>query len=86
MNLFIDTNVLLDFFRMSSGDLEEIRKIARLSANKKITLLISEFVIDEFSRNRESVIAQSVSQFKKSKLELHRPNIIRSHPESIELE
>jgi predicted nucleic acid-binding protein len=86
MNLFIDTNILLDFYRMSSGDLEEIRKIARLSANKKVTLLISDFVIDEFSRNREGVIAQSVSQFQKSKLELHRPNIIRSHPESIELE
>ena len=57
MNLFIDTNILLDFYRMSSGDLEEIRKIARLSANKKIRLLISDFVIDEFNRNREGVIA-----------------------------
>jgi predicted nucleic acid-binding protein len=86
MNLFIDTNILLDFYRMSSGDLEEIRKIARLSANKKIRLLISDFVIDEFNRNREGVIAQSISQFKKSKIELHRPNIIRSHSESVELE
>lgn len=86
MNVFIDTNVLLDFFRMSSGDLEEIRKIARLSANNKITLLVSDFVIDEFTRNREGVIAQSISQFNKSKLELHRPNIVRAHPESLELE
>jgi predicted nucleic acid-binding protein len=86
MNVFVDTNVLLDFFRMSSGDLEEIRKIARLSANKKITLLINDFVKDEFARNREGVIAQSISQFNKSKLELHRPNIIRGHPESLELE
>lgn len=86
MNLFIDTNVLLDFFRMSSGDLEEIRKVVRLSVNSKITLLVSDFVMDEFNRNREGVIAQSISQFQKNKLELHRPNIIRAHPESLQLE
>ena len=79
MNVFIDTNVLLDFFRMSSGDLEEIRKVAHLSANNKITLFVSDFVRDEFNRNREGVIAQSISQFKKSRLELHRPNIVRAH-------
>lgn len=86
MNVFIDTNVLLDFFRMSSGDLEEIRKVARLSANNRITLLINDFILDEFTRNREGVIAKSISEFNKSKIELHRPNIIRGHAESLELE
>ncbi len=86
MNVFIDTNVLLDFFRMSSGDLEELRKIARLSATDRVKLLISDVVKDEFARNREGVISLSVSQFKKSKLELHRPNIVRVHPESLELQ
>lgn len=86
MNVFIDTNVLLDFFRMSSGDLEELRKIARLENNGNITLLVSDAVQDEFYRNRETVIADSLRQFEKSKFELHRPNIIRPHAESIELE
>lgn len=86
MNVFIDTNVLLDFFRMSSGDLDELRKLARLAATDAITLLVSSAVKDEFSRNREKVIADSLDQFRKSTFELHRPNIIRSHPESVELE
>lgn len=86
MNVFIDTNVLLDFFRMSSGDLEEIRKIAGLARAGGLTFLFTDIVQDEFDRNREGVIAQSLSQFNKSTLELHRPNIVRAHPESLELE
>jgi predicted nucleic acid-binding protein len=86
MNVFIDTNVLLDFFRMSSGDLEELRKLARLESTGSIKLLVSDAAFDEFSRNRERVIAESLSQFMKSKFELHRPNIIRPHAESVELE
>jgi predicted nucleic acid-binding protein len=86
MNVFIDTNVLLDFFRMSSGDLEELDKLAQLARSGNIKLLVSDAVQDEFSRNRENVIAESLTQFKKSKFELHRPNIIRPHNESVELE
>ena len=86
MNVFIDTNVLLDFFRMSSGDLEELRKVAQLEKNGNIKLLLSNMVQDEFARNRENVIAESLAQFEKSKFELHRPNIVRVHPESVELE
>ena len=75
MNVFIDTNLLLDFFRMSSGDLDEIRKIALLSKSGELNLLISDFVQDEFFRNRETVISTALKQFEKSKAELHRPNI-----------
>ena len=52
MNICIDTNVLLDFYRLSGGDLEELRKIAKLSANKHISLYISDYLRDEFYRNR----------------------------------
>jgi hypothetical protein len=57
-----------------------------LSSTSKINLLVSEVVYDEFTRNRDSVIADAIQQFKKTKLELHRPNIIRPHAESVELE
>lgn len=86
MNVFIDTNVLLDFFRMSSGDLEELQKLVRLASTGNVNLLVSDVVQDEFMRNRENVIAESLQQFKKSKFELHRPNIVRLHAESVELE
>ncbi len=71
---------------MSHGDLEELRKIARLASNQRLTLHISSQVKDEFERNREGVIKQSLTQFEKSAFELHRPNIVRAHAESTELE
>ena len=71
---------------MSQGDLEELRKIARLATNERVTLHISSQIKDEFELNREAVIRQSLAQFEKSDFQLHRPNIVRVHSESTELE
>ena len=68
MHIFIDANIFLDFYRLSYGDLEELRKIAKLTENEKITLYLSELLVDEYSRNRENAIAQAVNQFKNSKI------------------
>lgn len=85
MNIFIDTNVLLDFYRLSGGDLDELRRVAKLSENGKITLLLSEYLKDEFYRNREGVISHAINQFRKSRTELHLPNLVRVYPDSEEL-
>lgn len=85
MNIFIDTNVLLDFYRLSGGDLDELRRVAKLSENGKITLLLSEYLKDEFYRNREGVISIAINQFSKSRTELYLPNLVRVYPDSEEL-
>jgi len=82
MNVFIDTNVLLDFYRLSGGDLEELRRIAKLAQNGRITLLVSDYLRDEYCRNRENVIAQAIAQFRKSKVELQLPNLVRVYSQS----
>lgn len=81
MNVFVDTNVLLDFFRLSQGDLDELRKVARLEEAGKITLFLSDYLKDEFLRNREKVITEALAQFKKSEVVLHLPNIVRMDDE-----
>lgn len=86
MNVFIDTNSLLDFFRLSGGDLDEIQKIIRLWTNQQIKLLVPDRVRDEFYRNRERVITEAIDNFKKSNVELHRPNLVRGHAESDKLQ
>ena len=86
MNVFIDTNILLDFFRLSRGDLDEVQKMIRLWKNQRLNLLISNYLKDEFYRNREKVIAESLSSFSKSAITLHRPHLVRLHFESTELE
>ncbi len=86
MLVFIDTNVLLDFYQMSKDDLEEIRKVTKLATAEKLTLLISSHVVDEFTRNREGAIASSITTFGNSKVELHRPHLVRRTDEIVELE
>jgi predicted nucleic acid-binding protein len=81
MNIFIDTNILLDFYRLSKSDLEELRKIAKLSETKKIKLLVSDYLKDEVYRNREAVIARTVAEFIGTRIELTLPPIFKAYPE-----
>lgn len=85
MNIFIDTNILLGFYSLSNGDLEELRKIAKLAENGKIKLFVSEYLEGEFWRNRESVIVRAISAFEKSRVELHLPNIAKTYDVAVEL-
>lgn len=85
MNIFIDTNIFLGFYSLSDGDLEELRKIAKLAENGKIKLVVSDYLEGEFWRNRESVIARAISDFEKSRVELHLPNIAKTYDAAVEL-
>jgi len=53
INLFIDTNIFLDFYHWGKEDLKELEKLHHLIKNEKVKLFITEQVIDEFNRNRE---------------------------------
>lgn len=85
MKVFIDTNILLDIFHLSGPDLEELLKLKKMVEKKKVELLVSRQVIDEFWRNRERVIADAMKSFKESKAAAKIPNIIRIYPESMDL-
>lgn len=85
MNIFIDSNILLDFYRFTKGDLEELRKIARLSKTGRIRLLVSDYLRDEFYRNRENEIARSIKLFESNQTDWSIPNIFTAYPEFIEL-
>ncbi len=79
MNVFIDTNILLSLYQLSGPDLDELKKIIKLSQNGKIKIYLPQQVKDEFSRNRERVIKESVGVFEKSKANASLPNIAKSH-------
>ncbi len=83
--LFLDSNILLDIYKLSGPDLEELKKLAKLIESGKIQLLLPQQVVDEFWRNRESVIAEAMKIFGDSKLQLKAPNLIRSYPKATDL-
>jgi len=85
MNVFIDTNILLNFYRRSKNELEELRKIAGLSKRQKIRLLISDYLKDEFYRNREGEIARSIKAFENNPTDWSIPNIFTAYPEFAEI-
>lgn len=81
MHLFIDTNIFLSFYHLTSDDLEELRKLTVLLEEKKITLYLTDQVIFEFRRNREAKIADALKGLKEQRLSLQFPQICKDYPE-----
>jgi predicted nucleic acid-binding protein len=81
MNLFIDTNVFLSFYHLSSDDLEELRKLVVLIDQDKVKLLLPVQVIDEFRRNRDSKITDAIRRFTEEKLNRQFPQICKEYEE-----
>lgn len=65
INLFIDTNILLDFYRFSNADLDTLGKLEDLIIKaRKIKLYVTQQQVDEFYRNRDKVIKEYIGSFK----------------------
>lgn len=79
MNLFLDTNILLSFYHLTDEDLEELRKLVALMDQGKIVLFFPTQVQDEFSRNRESTIADGLKRFKEQRLPNQYPAICKHY-------
>ncbi len=58
-HIFVDTNIFLDFYRLSEKDINELRKIIDSIKNGSIKLYISKQVKQEFLRERESVFSET---------------------------
>lgn len=81
MNLFIDTNIFLSFFHLTSDDLEELRKLAVLTDQKKVRLYLTGQVLSEFRRNRENKIADALKGLKEQRLNLKFPQMCKDYTE-----
>lgn len=85
ISLYLDTNVLLSFYGLSSDDLEELRKLAALIKAKKVCLYLPEQTEDEFLRNRPGKIAEAVKRLRDQKLTLELPQLARPYIEFSQL-
>jgi hypothetical protein len=81
VNLFIDTNIFLSFFYLTSDDLEELKKLGVLLEQKNVSLFLPDQVIDEFKRNREYKIADTIKRLREQKLNLQFPQICKDYYE-----
>jgi predicted nucleic acid-binding protein len=85
MDLFIDTNIFLSFYLLTSEDLEELQKLSVLLRNNEIRLWLPQQVVDEFWRNREAKIAEAIKQLKDQRLSLQFPALCKDFYEYEEL-
>jgi len=85
MFLFIDTNIFLSFYHLTSEDLTELEKLVVLIKNKEIRLLVTQQIVDETIRNRATKIKSSFSPFTNEKIKLSFPSYSKDYPEYQEL-
>jgi hypothetical protein len=81
MNLFIDTNVFLSFYHLTSDDLEELNKLIVLLRGKEVKLWLPEQVRSETRRNRDNKIADALKRMKEQKLAPQFPQFCKDYPE-----
>lgn len=83
MRVFIDTNIFLSFYHLTSEDLEELKKLTVLIKNKEIDLLLPQQVIDETWRNRASKLNDSLKDFKKLKFAFTYPAYCKDYDQYV---
>lgn len=88
MHLFIDANILLDFYHLTKIDLEELRKLIELINDGKVTLYSNQQLEDEIARNRDAKISDAMDIFQKSgtNLKISFPALCKAFPEYGEMQ
>lgn len=81
VNIFIDTNILLNIYHFSGDDLQELDKLSLLLRNGKANLYMPDQVKDEFYRNRDNKIADALKEFKKEKIDRQFPQMAKQYEE-----
>lgn len=72
-HLFIDTNSYLEIYRNSDDKHIILNELIKLVNENKIKLYVTKQVIDEFYRNRESVLNISLTNLKNSTIKINIP-------------
>lgn len=80
-NIYIDTNVYLTFFHFSNEDLKELKKLIALINTDNIRVYLPEQTLNEFNRNREVKISDSLDKLRGSKLGNQFPMICHAYDE-----
>ncbi len=80
LHLFIDTNILLSFYAYTNDDVEELRKLISLIKTKQLKLYLTEQVKDEFNRNRETKLRESLKEFRKPVPSGGVPRFMENYP------
>lgn len=74
VGLFLDANILLDFYRFGQDDIEEIKKLDTLIEEQEITFYSNGLLEDEVNRARDAIVSNSFEQFKSANFQVRPPS------------
>lgn len=85
MHVFIDTNIILNFFHFSKDDLDVLQSIFASHEHGSAKVHLTEQVCDEFKRNRENKIKDALKRFNDNKFTEELPSFMKSYGEYKEI-
>lgn len=77
INLFIDTNIFLDFYRLADADVKQLDKLLVEVNSGRIILWLPDQIKSEFFTNRDSVLSREYSTFDKLLNKAPYPPLVR---------
>lgn len=81
MHVFIDTNILLNFFHFTKEEIDALSNVFASHEHGAATVHLTEQVCDEFLRNRENKIKDALKKFKDVKFAAQLPAFMKQYEE-----
>ncbi|SEL66130.1 PIN domain-containing protein [Nitrosovibrio tenuis] len=81
MHVFIDTNILLNFFHFTREEIDALSNVFASHEHGAASVHLTEQVCDEFLRNRESKIKDALKKFKDIKFAAQLPAFMKQYEE-----
>lgn len=80
-HVFLDTSTLLSFYAFTNDDIDQLRNVKKSIEDGRLKLHLTQQVVDEFSRNRESKISEALENFRKqSDVKGALPRLLATYP------
>ena len=86
LHLFVDTNIFLSLYAYTDDNIEELKKLIALIKQGELKIYVSSMVNQEFHRNRDKKIQESLGNFEKYSTSLSVPRFMEHHEEVKELQ
>jgi predicted nucleic acid-binding protein len=86
LHVFIDTNVFLSFFAYTGDDIEQLKQLVGSIKSGAMRLYLPRQVVDEFNRNRERRIKDSIDGFAGTTLSKGLPRLLLDYQTSGEFQ
>jgi len=81
VHVFIDTNILLNFFHYSKDELDALNNVFASHKHGSATVHLTEQVCNEFKRNRENKIKDALKRFKDIRIAPQFPSFMKGYEE-----